>query len=108
MHLLLPSSQVAIGVFQNLIVSKYELCASAWYCVHEPGDSDSISPHALVLTGVSPNDSACSACTLAVLTHATQAYAQFGCGAFVASIHVSAHPVAPSVGMVSATGAPAS
>src|SRR5262249_28785232 len=35
-------------------------------------------------------------------------YAQLGCGAFVASIHVSAQPVAPSVGIVDATGAPSS
>src|SRR6266853_301872 len=50
---------------------------------------------------------ACSACTLAVLTHAAHLYAQLGCGALVASIHVSAHPVAPSEGIVSAVCAPA-
>src|SRR6266550_7858482 len=50
---------------------------------------------------------ACSACTVAVLTHFAHMYAQLGCGAFVASIQVSAHPVAPSVGIVSFTGAPA-
>src|SRR5712692_6062448 len=51
---------------------------------------------------------ACSACTVGVLTHFVHMYAQLGCGAFVASIQVSAHPVAPSVaGMVSLTGAPA-
>ena len=38
-----------------------------------------------------------------MLTYAVQRYAQLGCGALVASIHVSPHPVAPSVGMVSAT-----
>ena len=30
-------------------------------------------------------------------------YAQFGCGAFVANIHVSAQPVAPSCGITEAT-----
>src|SRR6266850_2793911 len=107
MQLLLPSPHCAIGVFQNLIVSKYEPAASAWYCAHEPACRASISAHALVLTGVSPKNRACRACTFAVLTYAVQRYAQFGCGALVPSIHVSPQPVAPSVGMVSATGAPA-
>src|SRR5579875_1998786 len=48
---------------------------------------------------------ACCACTFGVVTHCIHLYAQFGCGAFVASIQVSAQPVAPSDGIVSATGA---
>src|SRR5919204_2895830 len=35
-----------------------------------------------------------------------QRYAQLGWGAFVASIHVSAQPVAPSLGIVDAIGTP--
>src|SRR3989442_14039120 len=51
---LVPSSQVAMGVFQNLMVSKYEPAALAWNAAQEPGLKDSITAHALVLTGVSP------------------------------------------------------
>src|ERR1700694_5889222 len=109
MQFWLPSAQVAMGVFQNLMVSKYEPGASAWYCAHEPAESFSISAQAFVLTGVSPNESACSAWTWGVLTHAVQRYAQFGCFALVASIQVSPQPVAPSAaGIVSANGPPAS
>src|ERR1035437_10712250 len=43
------------------------------------------------------------ACTLGVDTHAIHRYAQLGCGALVARSQVSAQPVAPSLGMVSAT-----
>src|SRR6267143_5014278 len=107
MQFLLPSGQVAIGVFQNLMESKYEPGASAWYCLHEPAWRDSICAQALVLTGVSPNERACSAWMSGRLTHWVHRYAQLGWGALVASIHVSPHPVAPSLGMVSATGAPA-
>src|SRR5216683_4424100 len=103
MQFLLPSSQVAIGVFQKWMVLKYVPGASAWYWAHEPAASASISAHAFVLTGVSPKKSACRAWILAVLTYAVQRYAQFGCRALVASIHVSPQPVAPSDGMVSAT-----
>src|SRR5215472_7746162 len=41
---------------------------------------------------------ACSACTFGVLMYCIHMYAQFGWGAFAASIHVSAQPVAPSLG----------
>src|ERR1700682_1621504 len=107
MQLLLPSGHCAMAVFQNLRLSKYEPATSAWYCAHEPAWRASISAQALVLTGVSPNERACKACTFGVLTHLVHRYAQLGCGALVASIQVSAQPVAPSLGMVSATGAPA-
>src|SRR5439155_9421473 len=107
MQLWLPSGHVEIGVFQNLMVSKYEPGAFAWYCAHEPACSASICAHACVFTGVSPKNSACSACTFAVLTYCVHRYAQLGWGALVASIHVSPHPVAPSSGMVSSTFAPA-
>src|SRR5450759_1864479 len=107
MQTVVPSAHCAIGVFQNLIESKYAAPLSAWYCAHEPAWSASIAAHALVLTGVSPKKRACSACTCGVLTYAVHRYAQLGCGALVASIHVSPQPVAPSLGMVSATGAPA-
>src|SRR4051794_1759988 len=61
--------------------------------------------HASGLTGVSPKTSACWAWTFGVVTYFIQRYAQFGCGAFFASIHVSAQPVAPSRGTSSFTGA---
>jgi hypothetical protein len=70
---LVPSSQVASGVFQNAMVLKYELLVwSAWYFAHEPACRVSITPHALLFTGVSPKDRACSACTCGVLTHLAQ------------------------------------
>src|SRR5260370_35652927 len=106
MQFSLPSAHVAMGVFQNLMVSKYVPGASAWYCAQEPGWSFSISAQALVLTGVSPKESACSAWTRGVLTQAVHRYAQFGCGALVASIQVSPQPVAPSGGIVSANRPP--
>src|SRR5438270_5378578 len=62
-----------------------------------------MTAHASLLTGVSPKDSACWACCCGALIHFSHMYAQFGCLALVASIHVSPHPVAPSCGMVSAT-----
>src|SRR2546430_3083645 len=107
MHFWLPSAQVAIGVFQKWMESKYEPGAFAWYCAQEPACSASICAHAWVLTGVSPKNRACSAWTLAVLTYCVHRYAQLGWGALVASIQVSPHPVAPSVGIVSSTFAPA-
>src|ERR1041385_2089880 len=61
--------------------------------------------HAFGLTGVSPNTRACFASTCGVVTYFIHMYAQFGCGARFASIQVSAQPVAPSVGIVSSTGA---
>src|SRR5258708_3664592 len=61
--------------------------------------------HAFGFTGVSPNTSACFASTCGVVTYFIQRYAPLGCGARFASIHVSAQPVAPSVGIVSLIGA---
>src|ERR671936_3153777 len=61
--------------------------------------------HALLLSGVSPYVTACWAWTFAVLMYRIHMYAQLGCGAFVASNQLSAHPVAPSLGMTDATGA---
>src|SRR5690348_2563285 len=48
---------------------------------------------------------ACSACTFGVETQAIHLYMQLGCFACADIIHVSAQPVAPSFGIVSATGA---
>ena len=45
------------------------------------------------LTGVSPKTSACFASTWGVVTYFIHLYAQFGCGALLAIIHVSAQPV---------------
>src|SRR5689334_2172160 len=63
-----------------------------------------MSAQALVLAGVSPNEIACCACTFGVETHFIHRYAQLGCLACADSIHVSAHPVAPSDGISSRTG----
>src|SRR5713226_10202304 len=60
--------------------------------------------HAFGLTGVSPNTSACFASTCGCVTYFIQRYAQFGCGALVASIQVSAQPVAPSFGITAPIG----
>src|SRR5439155_9928317 len=46
----------------------------------------------------------CSACTFGVEIHFSHMYAQFGCFACAESIHVSAQPVAPSLGIRSLTG----
>src|SRR4051794_15932291 len=60
--------------------------------------------HAFVLAGVSPKEIPCWACTFGVETHFIQRYAQFGCFDLDESIHVSAQPVAPSLGIRSLTG----
>ncbi len=60
--------------------------------------------HAFGLTGVSPKTIACCACTCGVDTYFIHMYAQFGCGARLAIIHVSAQPVTPCLGMISVTG----
>src|ERR671923_2628210 len=60
--------------------------------------------HASLLAGVSPNEIACSACTFGVEIHFSHMYAQLGCFACAESIHVSAQPVAPSLGIRSFTG----
>jgi hypothetical protein len=100
-----PFPQAFTGVFQNLIELKYFADALAWYCVHEPFESVFITAHAFRFAGDSPNEIACCACTLGVETHWIHFTAQFGCLAFEEIIHVSAHPVAPSFGIRSFTGA---
>src|SRR5919204_1424269 len=104
MQSFLPLPHAATGVFQNLIEAKYFAGAFAWYCAHEPFESLSIHAHAFVFAGVSPNEIACSACTFGVEIHCSHRYAQFGCFALADSIQVSAQPVAPSLGIRSATG----
>src|SRR5918911_3857218 len=104
MQSFLPFPQSAIGVFQNLMLLKYEAGALAWYCAHPPFWIWSMNLQALGFAGVSPNESACSACTFGVEMYLSHMYAQFGCFAFAESIQVSAHPVAPSFGIRSLTG----
>src|SRR5919199_5647394 len=99
MQSFLPFPQSAIGVFQNLMLLKYDAGAFAWYCAQPPFWILSMYGHAFGFAGVSPNDSACSAWTFGVETHLMKRYAQFGCLAFEAIIHVSAQPVAPSFGI---------
>src|SRR6266568_4139169 len=105
MQSVLPFPQSFVGVFQNLIELKYAVGASAWYWWHAPFDSLFMTAHAFVFAGVSPNEIACSACTFGVDTHLIHLTAQFGCFTWEEIIHVSAHPVAPSLGMRSLTGA---
>src|SRR6266567_7298783 len=101
----LPLPQSATGVFQNLIELKYAAGALAWYCAHDPFDSLFMIEQAFAFAGVSPNESACCACTFGVETHWIHFTAQLGCFAFDEIIHVSAQPVAPSFGIRSLTGA---
>ena len=54
MQFVSPLPQSADGVFQNLMLLKYEAGASAWYCVQEPFVSLSMTAQAFVLAGVSP------------------------------------------------------
>src|SRR5437773_10768480 len=99
-----PQPQSATGVFQKRIDFEYEAGALRWYWAHEPLESLFMKGQAFGLTGVSPNTIACCAWTLGVVTYAIHLYAQFGCAAFLPSIQVSAHPVTPSLGMISLTG----
>src|SRR5712691_7412502 len=105
MQLLWPLPQFFTGVFQNLIELKYAADAFAWYCVQAPFESLFMIGQAFVFAGVSPNEIACSACTLGVEIHLIHMTAQFGCFALEEIIHVSAQPVAPSLGIRSFTGA---
>src|SRR6266446_10128668 len=91
--------QVGTGVFQNLMLFEYEAGALRWYCAQDPAWILFMYLQAKGLTGVSPKTSACWACTAGVDAYFIHRRAQFGCGAFLASIHVSAQPVAPSLGM---------
>src|SRR5437762_5606236 len=106
MQSFLPFPQSAIGVFQNLMLLKYDAGAFAWYCEQPPFWIWSMYGQAFVFAGVSPKDSACCACGFGSEMYFIQRYAQFGCLAFADSIHVSAHPVAPSFGIRSLTGTP--
>src|SRR5881392_3865190 len=105
MQLVLPLPQFATGVFQNLIELKYAAGAFRCHLVQLLFSSLFMNGHAFLFAGVSPNESACCACTFGVDTHLIHMTAQFGCLAFVEIIHVSAQPVAPSFGIRSATGA---
>src|SRR5262245_54528924 len=68
------------------------------------GPRSALPSHAAGTAGTEPNQEARSPCTLALSDHSIHRYAQFGCFASVASIVVSAHPVAPSSGTVLAIG----
>src|ERR1051325_8770082 len=98
-----PQPQAGTGVFQNLMLREYEAGALRWYCAQDPAWILFMYLQASGLTGVSPKTSACFACTAGVDAYFIQSIAQFGCGAFLASIQVSAQPVAPSRGMISLT-----
>src|SRR6267143_2434943 len=105
MQLLWPLPQSFTGVFQNLIEWKYELGAFKCHCAQPPFWILSMKEQAFLFAGVSPNERACCACTLGVETHLIHSTAQLGCFALDEIIQVSAHPVAPSRGIRSLTGA---
>src|SRR2546423_15026182 len=105
MQFVLPLPQFAVGVFQNLIELKYAAGAFRCHFVQLPASSLFMNEQAFLLAGVSPNESACCACTFGVETHLIHRTAQFGCFAFDEIIQVSAQPVAPSFGIRSLTGA---
>src|SRR5204863_6681399 len=73
-----------------------------WYLAQEPASSLFMNGHAFGFTGVSPKRSACCASGFGCVTYFIQRYAQFGCFAFLAIIHVSAQPVA-CFGLISPT-----
>src|SRR5260370_33216718 len=98
MQFSVPSSHVVIGVFQNLMLLKYDSGALAWKLAQEPGLRDSISAQAPLLTGVSPKLMACAACTLAVLTDPAHLLAPLGRGALLPAIPLHAPAVASSPG----------
>src|SRR5437016_5725449 len=60
--------------------------------------------HALRLAGASPNQVATCACTAGVSIQFIHLYMQLGCAAWDAIIHVSDHPVDPSLGTIAFTG----
>ena len=63
-----------------------------------------VSAHAFGLAGASPNHSATSAFAFGLMMWFIHMYMQFGCLALDESIHVSDHPVAPSLGRIASTG----
>jgi len=59
-----------------------------------------VSAHDFALDGASPNHSATWALTFGEMIQSIHLYMQFGCLALDEIIHVSDHPVAPSLGRV--------
>src|SRR3954471_21751591 len=97
-----PLPQSAVGVFQNATRMKLSE-PLVW---HPVSPSSAFPVHAAIITGTEPNQAARSPCSLSSSECSSHLYAQFGCGASMCIIVVSAHPVAPSVGMTLATCAP--
>ena len=95
-----PAEQDASGVRQNQILSKF----SKPLVLQPSAPSRSLPVQAAGTAGTEPNHEARSPCTFAFSDHSIHLYAQFGCLASVASIVVSAQPVAPSSGTVLAIG----
>ena len=81
-----PLPHCASGVFQNLMLVEVRVgLVGVQPTRSRPSASWSMIGHASELAGVSPNDSACCACGFGVEMYFIQRYAQFGCGALVAS-----------------------
>src|SRR6266498_788732 len=101
-HPPLPSLHSAVGVRQNQILSKL----SKPFAAQPVSVSNSLPLHAAGTAGTEPNQEARSPCSLGFNDHSSHLYAQLGCGASTCIIVVSAQPVAPSTGIVDATGTP--
>src|SRR5262245_59540766 len=71
--------------------------------LHPSAPNKSLPSQAFGTTGFEPNHAATSPCTFGEIDHSSHLYAQFGWRAPVASMVVSAQPVAPSAGTVVAT-----
>src|SRR5262249_29448629 len=97
-----PSRHCAIGVVQAQICWK-NASSSAWYVAQK--FLSEVRAQALLLAGASPNHSATAAFASGDTMWSIHMYAQFGCLALAAIIHVSAQPVAPSLGRIAFTGA---
>src|SRR5438067_2270240 len=88
--------QSAVGVFQNAILSKLSDPLS----LQPVGPSSALPVQADSTTGTEPNHAARSPCSFTSSECSIHLYAQLGCGASMCIMVVSAHPVAPSAGMV--------
>src|SRR3990172_11256984 len=93
-------SHLAVGVRQNQIFSKLSKPLVA-----QPSSVNNALPlRAAGPEGTEPNQDARSPCSFGFSECSSHLYAQFGCSASACIIVVSAQPVAPSSGIVEATG----
>src|SRR3954468_12407533 len=95
-----PSKQCFVGVVQYAILSEKALSA-AWNAVQ--WFLSAVKLQAFDWAGASPNHSATCAFTFGDVIQFIHWYMQFGCLACAATIQVSDHPVAPSLGSIALT-----